>query len=437
MSKIIDKDKIEALKEVLKALHRGESIGELKQRFKEVLKDISPFEIPLVEQELIREGVPVTEILKLCDLHVELLRDALRPSELRDVPKGHPLDILSSENEYIVKLAESLNMYANVLSRVDQSEAIGYLKAIRDIVAELRRLRLHYRKIQMLIFPYLERRGITAIPRVLWGREDQIMVKLRELSMLLEKSLADPREYAGKIAEKATDIAREISDLVFREEKILFPAVWILLSESEWAAIHEAARDIGYLVSVDAEWIPGSKPVLPYEVSGVVTEDQIEKLPQEFRSAALATLSPDTYRVRSEGDIEFKTGFLSKEEVEALFKHLPIEITYADENGRVVFFSESMFRRGFTRTKTILGRRIEYCHPPRLERFVRNVVDELKAGRSDYKEYWTRIGDRIVRVIVSAVRDDGGRYLGVLEIVEDLTDVVNNPDEVKKMIIVL
>jgi PAS domain S-box-containing protein len=436
MSKV-DKGKIEALKEVLKALHRGESIGELKQRFKDTLKDISPFEIPLVEQELIREGIPVEEILELCDLHVELLRDALHPSELKDVPKGHPLDTLSSENEYIVKLAESLNVYANILSRADQSEAISYLKAIRDIVAKLRGLRLHYRKIQMLIFPYLERRGITAIPRVLWSREDQIMVKLRELSMLLEKGLADPGGYASKIAGKAMDIAREISDLVFREEKILFPAIWILLSEGEWAAIHEVAMDIGYLVSVDAEWIPRSKPILPYEVNGVVPEDQIEKLPQEFRSVALAALSPDTYRVRSEGDIEFKTGFLSREEVEALFKHLPIEVTYADENDRVVFFSESISRRGFTRTKTIIGRRIEYCHPPRLERFVRNVVDELKSGRSDYKEYWTGIGNRIVRVIVSAVRDNSGRYLGILEIVEDLTDVVNNPDEVRKMLIVL
>jgi PAS domain S-box-containing protein len=436
MSKV-DKGKIEALKEVLKALHRGESIGELKQRFKDTLKDISPFEIPLVEQELIREGIPVEEILELCDLHVELLRDALHPSELKDVPKGHPLDTLSSENEYIVKLAESLNVYANILSRADQSEAISYLKAIRDIVAKLRGLRLHYRKIQMLIFPYLERRGITAIPRVLWSREDQIMVKLRELSMLLEKGLADPGGYASKIAGKAMDIAREISDLVFREEKILFSAIWILLSEGEWAAIHEVAMDIGYLVSVDAEWIPRSKPILPYEVNGVVPEDQIEKLPQEFRSVALAALSPDTYRVRSEGDIEFKTGFLSREEVEALFKHLPIEVTYADENDRVVFFSESISRRGFTRTKTIIGRRIEYCHPPRLERFVRNVVDELKSGRSDYKEYWTGIGNRIVRVIVSAVRDNSGRYLGILEIVEDLTDVVNNPDEVRKMLIVL
>lgn len=437
MSKMIDRSRIEALKDVLKALHRGESVEELKRKLRGIMEGISPFEIPLVEQELIEEGIPIVEILKLCDLHVELLRDVLHHGGIRDVPKGHPLRILSDENEYAIRLAESLSMYASILSRVDLSEAIEYLRAVKDIVAELRRFRLHYRKIQMTIFPYLERRGITVVPRVLWGREDQAMVKLRELYSLIEKGLADPKEYIGRVAEKAMEVSREISDLVFREERILFPAVWILFSEGEWAAIHEAAKDIGYLVPVDTEWIPSSKPVLPYEVSGIVTEDQIGKLPEEFRYAVLAALSPDTYSVRSEGDLEFENGFLSREEVEAIFRHMPIEVTYADGNDRVSFFSESIFRKGFTRAKTIIGRRIEYCHPPRLERFVRSVVDELKSGRSDYREYWTRLGDRIVRVIVVAVRDGDGRYIGTLEIVEDLTEIVNNPDEVKEKIIVL
>ncbi|MCX8162489.1 MAG: DUF438 domain-containing protein [Candidatus Bathyarchaeota archaeon] len=434
---MIDRSRIEALKDVLKALHRGESVEELKRKLRGIMEGISPFEIPLVEQELIEEGIPIVEILKLCDLHVELLRDVLHHGGIRDVPKGHPLRILSDENEYAIRLAESLSMYASILSRVDLSEAIEYLRAVKDIVAELRRFRLHYRKIQMSIFPYLERRGITAVPRVLWGREDQAMVKLRELYSLIEKDLADPKEYIGRVAEKAMEVSREISDLVFREERILFPAVWILFSEGEWAAIHEAAKGIGYLVPVDTGWIPSSKPVLPYEVSGIVTEDQIGKLPEEFRYAVLATLSPDTYSVRSEGDLEFENGFLSREEVEAIFRYMPIEVTYADGNDRVSFFSESIFRKGFTRVKTIIGRRIEYCHPPRLERFVRSVVDELKSGRSDYREYWTRLGDRIVRVIVVAVRDGDGRYIGALEIVEDLTEIVNNPDEVKEKIIVL
>ena len=433
----IDKKKIEALKNVLKELHRGVPLEELKRKFKDALEGFSPFEIPLAEQELLREGVPVSEILKLCDLHVELLRDLLRPGELRDVPRGHPLDLLSRENERIAMLSEALGVYAGALSRASRDEAANHLKAIHDVVNELRRFRSHYRKIQMLIFPYLERRGITAVPRVLWGKEDQVMVKLRELSALVEKGLSDPSEYAKSVAEKAAEVSREISDLIFREERILFPSVWALFSEGEWAAIHEAAKDIGYLVPVDVEWEPKAKPVLPYEISGAITPDQVEKLPQEFKFAALATLAPDTYEVKSEGDLEFGTGFLSRDEVEAIFKRLPVEITYADANDRVTFFSESAFRGGFARTKTIIGRRLEYCHPPRLENFVKSVVNDLKSGKADFKEYWTKLGDRIIRVIVAAVKDEDGTYLGSLEMVEDLTEVVNNPEEVKKRIIVL
>jgi DUF438 domain-containing protein len=440
VSKNINRNKIETLKSILKDLHKGEPLEELKRRFKDVLESLSPFEIPLVEQELVREGVPIPEILRLCDLHVELLRDVLRSDELKGVPMGHPLNLLSEENKIIARLAEALNIYAEALSKASLGEAESYLKAISNIVAELRKFRLHYRKIQMLIFPYLERRGITAVPRVLWGREDQAITKISELRDLVEKSLANLDnlgEYAKNIADKSRELSRELSDLIFREEKILFPAVWTLLSEGEWAAIHEAAKDIGYLVPSDVEWTPRAKPLLPYEVDGVVTQDQIERLPQEFKFAALATLTPDAYKIKSEGDLELSTGFLNRNEVEAIFKHLPIEITYADFSDRVKFFSESVFRRGFARTKTIIGRKIEYCHPPRLEGFIKSNINEIKSGRSNYKEYWTKLGDRIIRVLIVAVKDENGRYLGTLEIAEDLTEILNNPDDAKRRIIVL
>ncbi|MEM2425175.1 MAG: PAS domain-containing protein, partial [Candidatus Bathyarchaeia archaeon] len=90
-------------------------------------------------------------------------------------------------------------------------------------------------------------------------------------------------------------------------------------------------------------------------------------------------------QAKSEGDLEFDTGFLSKDEVEAIFRHLPIELTYANANDRVVFFSKSVLRRGFARTKTIIGRRFGYCHPPRLENFIRNAVNELKSGKADFR----------------------------------------------------
>ncbi|MEM2561833.1 MAG: DUF438 domain-containing protein, partial [Candidatus Bathyarchaeia archaeon] len=301
----VNKEKIEAIKSILMKLHQGVSVDELKSRFRDVLEGVSPFEIPLIEQELIREGVPISEIFRLCDLHVELLRDLLHPTELKDVPKGHPLYLLSRENEYLAKLAEALGIYAEALSRAKPEDVIDHLRTLGNVIAELRKFRLHYRKIQMLIFPYLERRGITAVPRVLWDKEDQAIIKLRALSTLIEKAMSSPGEHIDGIVKESRELSKEILDLIFREERILFPSVWVLFSEGEWAAIHEEAKSIGYLVPIEIEWTPKAKPLLPFEVRGAITPEQLEKVPQEFKFAVMATLKPDTYEVKSEGDLEF------------------------------------------------------------------------------------------------------------------------------------
>ncbi|MEM1739427.1 MAG: DUF438 domain-containing protein [Candidatus Methanomethylicaceae archaeon] len=426
-------DRKEVLKNILKELHKGVPIEDLKNKLKEVLSEIPPFEIPLIEQELIKEGIDISEIIKLCDLHVELLRDLLKPKELKEVPKGHPLDLLSRENEQLSKITEILNIYASVLSKAKSSEEIeNYLKLINNIVNELRKFRNHYRKIQMLIFPYLERRGIITVPRVLWNKEDQAILKIRNLSNLIENAISNYDKYINEIVEKSFELSKELQDLIFREERILFPSLWILLSEGEWIAIHEIAKEMGYLVNIEEEWKSEAKPLLPYEIIGTITPEQMNKLPEQF----ISSLIPDTYEIKSK-DFEFNNGFLNKEEIEAIFNHLPIEITYADSNNRVTFFSQSIFRKGFVRTKTILGRKFEFCHPPRLEKFVSSVVNELISGKSDFKEYWTKLGDRIIRVMVIAVRNNNGEHLGILEIVEDLTEIINNSEEVKKKIIIL
>jgi len=429
----LNEKKKEVIKAVLRELHSGVSLEVLKERFKEFLKDISPMEIPLIEQELVREGVPIQEIIKLCDLHVALFRDFLISRELEDVPRGHPLNLLLMENEYLLKKSEVLNIYALSLSRAtSEDEKKALINNIRDLINDLRKIRVHYRKIQMLIFPYLEKRGISAVPRVLWAREDEIIVKLRGMVKLLESN-----DYA-QIASKASEIANGISEIIFRENKILFPAVWVLLSEGEWAAISDEANKIGWLVNVDVKWTPRGKPTMPYEVKGVVSGEVLEKLPQEMKIMALAGgIKPDEYELIRQGDLNLETGFINLDELKSLIKSLPLEVTFADINDRVRFFSEGKFHKGFARSKNILGRRVEYCHPPRLEAFIKKVLNELKSGAKDYEVFWTKMGDRIIRVMVVALRNDEGKYLGALEIVEDLTEIVENPEEVKKKILVI
>ncbi len=433
-------EKAKNVVEILKELHSGKSIEELKDKYGYVLSTISPFEIPLIEQQLVKEGVKIEEILKLCDLHVELFKDILLSREIKDVPNGHPLDLLLKENDLILKQSEVLAVYASALLKSqEESDAKNIVAKVKDVVLKLLSIKVHYRKIQMLVFPYLERRGITAPTRVLWGREDQARIKLRHLLEFIERleKRFDPN-LITEIGNRALDLAREISELVFRENRILYPTVQTLLSDGEWAAISSTAEKIGYIVETKGEkWSTDAKPILPYEADASLTREKVDLLPLEFRMMiASQGINPDSYVIKGSGDIDLDTGFLNIEEIKALFKALPLEITFANSDDRVKFFSESFLHKGFVRTKTIIGRRFEYCHPPRLESIVKKTVDEVKR-ESGYREFWTRIGDRVIRVLVVPVKNREGKYLGSVEIVEDLTEVVNNPEEVKKRIIVV
>ncbi len=152
----------------LKRLHKGEDIDILKREFGDSLKEVSPVEIAIIEQELIKEGISVNEILKLCDLHVKLFKETLINTKLKEVPIGHLLDLLMHENKYLLKLVEALTMYISALRTSPNSREL--LEEVKQLIGNLyQSLRLHYRKNQMLLFPYLERRGIIAVPRVLWG----------------------------------------------------------------------------------------------------------------------------------------------------------------------------------------------------------------------------------------------------------------------------
>jgi len=428
--------KIEIVKELLKSIHRGATVEELKSKYGHVLMQVSPIEIPLIEQQLVKEGYLIEEILKLCDLHVALFRDFLAGRELKDVPPGHPLNILMRENDEILKLSEALGMYiAAATSEQSQEKAKElYQKALEVATRLYRASRVHYQKIQMTLFPYLERFGIYAVPRVLWGREHEAITKMRRLIESLRSG------NTKDVAELGKAIASEVAELVFREEKILYPTLWALLSEGMWRAVQEEFKEIGCAVEVGSEWRTDAEPVYPWQFEGVLDEETIERLPPEIKSVALSIqqgLKPDTYRLLREGDIDMGTGFLRIEELKGILRAIPVELTFADRDGRVRFFSKSRLLKGFARVRTLLGRKLEFCHPPKLEPTIKKLFEDLKSGAKDYYEFYTSIGGRIVRVLAVAVRNDRGEFLGALEVVEDITEFVQKPEEVMKRIMVL
>jgi|Deesub1362B_J571_1020462.scaffolds.fasta_scaffold00007_186 hypothetical protein len=419
--------KKEQLKNLLKQIHEGKDVNELKEQFKALLRSISPLEIPLIEQELVKEGISAKEIAKMCDIHVELFRESVSGAlDIKGIPKGHPLHTLYMENDQITKDAEMLNLYANTLANTkDEKMKKEILEYLRQLAKELALIgRTHYNREEMLLFPYIERRGITAVPTVLWTKHDEIRFKIRQLNQLLYKEKEmEWEEFTRKVKELAQELSIALIDMVFRENNIFYPTLEALLSEGEWVAIREQEDEIGYYkVKPGNEWKPKSKPLHPYEIDPTLTAEQLLSLPKEVQMALKGqTLEADRQKAKKEGDLELDVGYLSPKEINAIFKTLPVDITFIDKDDRVRFFSGG--DRIFTRTHSVIGRPVQLCHPPKSVHIVNKILKEFKEGRRDVAEFWIQMNGRFVHIRYFPVRDEDGNYLGTLEVTQDVTEI--------------
>lgn len=403
------REKVEAIKGILKQIHEGKDVSELQKEFEEVIKDVAPWEIPVIEQQLVREGLSPFQIAKMCDLHVNLFRKALvRRQELLELPAGHPLHTLMMENEQMARDAERLNLFARILDREEGFEAA------KAQLVELLGIKKHFMKEQMLLFPYLERKGITAVPRVLWTKQDQLLVKIkRTLGEMGHKASK------GEVAKQLEGISNEIMDMVFRENNILYPTMNVLMTEGEWAAVKEGEAEIGfYKVGPGDEWKPKERPIYPFEAVQV-EPSKLDKMPAETR--ALLGM-PDSAKLIREGDIALSEGYLRPEEIDGIFSTLPFDISFIDAEDRTRFYNKPR-ERYFPRTKTVLGRPVEFCHPPGSINIVQKIIEEFRAGRRDVAEFWIDMRGRKLHIRYFPVRGKDGKYLGTLEVVQDITDI--------------
>ncbi len=412
-------EKKEKIKEMLKRLQKGEDVEKVKKEFVDVLSSISPLEIPIIEQELVKEGISPREIALMCDIHVEVFRNAVSGAEkeILDLPQGHPLRNFYDENLEIMKDAEQLNLYISMLKDGPNLEAIDNLKYL---LSEMRKIGFtHYNREEMLLFPYLERRGLSAVPSVLWRKHDEIRYGIRRVLKLFEKE----DELWKKLRDNVPAVASAVLDMVFRENNILYPTALALLSEGEWAAIKEEEGEIGfYKINPKKDWIPKEKPLYPYEITPTLDGETLLSLPYEVRKAVEGKdINPDTYKIKRDGDLEFNIGFLSPEEIDAIFNHLPLDISFIDRDDRVRFFSSG--HRIFTRTKSVIGRKVQLCHPPKSVHIVNKILRAFKSGERDLAEFWINMSGRTIYIKYIPVRNRDGEYIGTLEITQDITDL--------------
>ena len=419
--------KKEQLKKLLLRIHEGESVETLKEEFRQVLSGISPLEIPLIEQELVKEGISAKDIAKMCDLHVELFREAVKGTdelEERDLPDGHPLKTLYLENKEIMKDAEMLNLYARTLATTkDERMREEILGVLEEIVGNLRKVGFtHYNREEMLTFPYIERRGLTAIATVLWTKHDEIRFMVKYLAELLRKRDEMPwEEFVEKLKAKAGEASFALSDMVFRENNIYYPTLKALLSEGEWKAIRMQEDEIGFYKVNPPAWDPGEdvKPLHPWEINPELSVEQLLGLPREVQEALKGQpLEFDKAQLKRDGDIDLGTGYVNVEELKVIFEALPVDVTFIDKEDRVRFFSPG--ERIFDRTMSVLGRPVQLCHPPKSVHIVNKILKAFKEGRKEEATFWLRLGPKYVYIRYVPLFDEKGEYIGTLEMTMDI-----------------
>lgn len=392
MSEFINNSEMrkQTIKNIIKQLHEGKTVEEVKQQFEEAFEEVAASEITAAEAALIAEGVPASEIQRLCDVHASVFKGTIEeihqhPSNAILIP-GHPLNTLMRENLAISRIMnQEIKPY---LKNLDGEESYKYLL---EGVNHLSQIELHYQKKENLFFPYMEKYGIVAPPQVMWGVDDEIRADIKEIKTLLEQD----SKVDSVITQKIEDVMTRVEEMIFKEENIMAPMLLDHLTQEEWKKIADESHEIGFLIKKVSEW----NPVIPTKDAVVKEEENVQ-----------------------EGLIKLPSGIFTTEQLTCMLNTLPFDITFVDKDDFVKYFSEGK-ERTFIRTRSIIGRNVSNCHPPASVHIVEKIVNDFKTGRKDQEDFWIKLGDKFVLIRYYAVRNDKGEYLGVLEVTQDIKEI--------------
>jgi len=396
MSEIINNREYrqKVLKEIIKELHNGKAVDEVKAKFEELIKGISTSEISEMEAALIAEGMPVEEIQRLCDVHAEVFKGSIeeihKPQKPQEIP-GHPVHTFIKENKAVSELMEDIqkdiDAYKSDASKKKAKKILNGFEMLLEIDK-------HYLRKENLLFPYLEKYGITAPPKVMWGVDDEIRQQLKEVIEILESDSFEKEQ----LIKKSESALNRVKEMIFKEENILFPLAIDTLSEDEWLKIQEESKDFGYtLIKPKAKWKPAR-----VDVEGKMLDQGEEP--------------------SNEGYIEFDAGFMTPEEINAILNTVPFDMTFVDKDGAVKYFTMGKDRI-FPRPKTVIGRQVKNCHPPASVHVVEKIVEDFKSGKKDHEDFWIHMGPRYVLIRYYAVRNSKDEYLGTLEVTQDIRPI--------------
>ena len=399
MSELINnrQNRIEIMKTLVRQLHDGSAPSKVKSQLETMLKEADYSDVFRMEIQLIEEGVPQESIQDLCDTHTHVLRKQLDLQETPETSLGHPVHTFIQENAALTERTGLVKLLVAEIESMDNNDdALPKMREIQLQLNELMDTDKHYRRKENLIFPYFEKKGVPGVPAVMWGKDDEVRDLLKgTIAGLQGIDSIEASEAKAYNLFTVIPSVEAVDEMIYKEEKVFLPTALDLLSDVEWYEIYSQTEEIGYCLYVpEFEWMP----------------EDIELDQLDIKSM--------------DGKIQLPTGLFTLEEMISMFQTLPFDMTFVDKDDNVGFFSDSP-ERIFDRTRAILGRKVQYCHPPSSVNIVNQILEDFKSGKETQARFWINMGPKLIYIVYYALKGKNDEYLGTLEVTQDLTDIKN------------
>lgn len=397
--KELDKERQQAILKILNFIQDGGELEEAKKMFQAAFDQVDVAEITAAERELIAQGLDPRKIQYLCNVHADVFKGNIKENkENSEFEKpGHPVHTFKLENIVLKSLVNDALLPD--LAKWEKGDKSA-LSKLRQELKDLAKIHYHYARKETSMFPIMTKYGITAPPKVMWGVDDKIRKLIGQANLLISQKDINKAEVSKAIKE----IAHEVLEMIFKEEEIMLPMIDEVASEEDWGNVKNEEEQIGYtLIQKPMNWKPKEKP----KSDGPISIDKLSSLA-----------------------LNFAEGSLNLEQLSAILDLLPFALTFIDENDKVAYFGGGA--NIFPHSKNALGNSVYSCHLPESVPRVKKIFDDFHQGKKDKYEFWfkPRHMGRYLYLQYFAVRKDN-KYLGCLEVAQDVTDIRNWKNEKK------
>ena len=395
----IDMEKLQIVLDTKERYLDGKlTLDEARAILRERVKTLRPYEIALAEQELKtfdEDECRKEDIQQMMELFQDVL-DRSRP----DLPDDHPIMCYLRENDEMRRLLK-------------QVEELAQYPVIKnqwlELYDELHKFRLHLSRKQNQLYSILERKGFDRPTTTMWLLDDFIRDEIRDARRLLEENKDD--EF---IAMQPTVVA-DVLDLMQKEETVLYPTSLAMIRPAEFEEMKSGDREIGFAwirVGKEAPKADTPKEAVPATAAAGFA-NELASLLGKYGFGGGST--PGAL-------LEVATGQMTLEQINLVYKHMPVDFSYVDENEIVRFYTDTD-HRVFPRSKNVIGRDVKNCHPRTSVHLVEEIIEKFRRGEQNEVDFWINKPGLFIYIYYVAVRDEEGRFRGVLEMMQDCTRI--------------